>query len=276
MTATSCAWFCGQLLALGLACAGGRRIGRAPVRAWKLIACAATALMFFWPVMRFFPVQAIDWLGARRVIFFEITGITIPAALLFAIAGRQVRTGGERRSLMLLTVVCGIYLAYHGQWMIGRAVPDLPPTLVRNGVCYQSTDYTCVAASMVTLLNAYGYASTETEMARLSHTIIKGGTTDSRAMAALEEKLAGEPLEVRYEAMDYNRLKTVPKPCLVSLKWGYFISHMVPVMSADEHGVDVGDPLGHKSHYSAGEFMQKWRKCGIFLMDRRQAAGGGS
>ncbi len=126
-----------------------------------------------------------------------------------------------------------------------------------------------MAASMVTTLKAYGIASTETEMAHLSHTEVNGGTTDSRAVAGLETKLVGQPIEVCYERMAYNRLKAVPKPCMVSIKWDYFVSHMVPVLEANDECVRVGDPLKGIYEMPVNEFRSVWHKSGIYLVDRR-------
>ena len=126
----------------------------------------------------------------------------------------------------------------------------------------------CVAASLVTMLAAHGIEATETEMARLSHTTIEGGTTDTRAVYALQRKLASGGFTVRYETADYERLKALPLPCVVSIDWGYFSSHMVPVLSVDDAGVTLGDPLTGPRQVDRTEFTDLWYERAIYLQRR--------
>lgn len=265
MTVESATWFAGQLVAGGVAALAGRRIARARPAVWKAAAVASTALMLLWPLIRVFPAHALALVTGRLLIFVEVTGIVLPAALLFTIAARHVRRPRDARAIYLLLVVCLLYFVRHGLWMIAPPPPDVPMSRYVDGVCRQSTDYTCVAASLVTLLQFHGVESMESEMARLSYTEVGGGTTDCRAVYALQRKLAGLPFEVRYEVMDYERLREIELPCVVPIKWGYFISHMVPVLSVNEERVRVGDPLTGAREISKEEFLREWLKRGVYL-----------
>ena len=42
--------------------------------------------------------------------------------------------------------------------------------------------------------------------------------------------------------MSSKRLRAVELPAIVPLKWGYFISHMVPLLAVNADGVPLGDP----------------------------------
>jgi len=189
----------------------------------------------------------------------------VPAALVFAIAACHLHTARARRLTVGLLAVCLLYFTKSGLWMLKPPVPDLNTATYTDGVCRQSTGYTCVAASLVTLLRAYGIETSETEMARLSLTEIDGGATDARAIYALERKLTGTPLRPRYERMDFARLCAAPKPCLVSTDWGYFSSHMLPVMEASHDTVMLGDPLTGPRTVPADEFLTQWHRRGIYL-----------
>jgi predicted double-glycine peptidase len=272
VTHESAAWFFGQIAAIVLAAWVGWRVTCRAPRAWKAAATLATLLMLLWPLMRVVPAHVMRLVGASCVSFTEITGIVIPATVVFTIAARKATHARERRVLVLLLPVCLLYFGRHGGWMLGSPVPDLGHMRRQGDICIQTTGYTCVAASMVTTLRAYGIEITETEAARLCHTEVQGGTTDSRAVAGLQRRLAELPIEVRYEHMDYNRLRVVPKPCMVSMKWGYFISHMVPVLDVTDDGVKVGDPLNGLNVMPKDQFLDKWHKNGIFLVDHRAVA----
>lgn len=268
----ACIWFAVQAGAILIAAVAGWRLAGRTARAWRTIAAVATILMLAWPLMRLFPAHTMRWIGADPLMFIEVTGIVVPAVLLFAIAARNITTHGQRRAVALLIPVCCLYFLRNGVWMVRPPIADLGPTQMSQGVCRQSTGYTCVAASLVTLLDRHGYPASETEMARLSHTEVGWGTTDSRAVVALSKRLAGEPVDVRYEVMDYGRLVEVPKPCVVPIQWGYFVSHMVPVLDADEGSVTIGDPLDGMSEKTREDFLRIWHKRGIYLVDRRRSA----
>ncbi len=272
MTVESLLWFSFQVAGAVAAGVVGWRIGGRGARAWRRAAIVATGLMLAWPLMRLFPAHVIRWLGAHFVMFVEVTGIVIPATLLFTIAARNSRTSGQRRAVRLLIPVCCLYFIRYGLWMVRPGIDELGPMYLEGQVCRQSTGYTCVAASLVTLLKTYGYETTETEMARLSHTEFNWGTTDTRAVAALQDRLAGERVEVCYEEMDFERLKAVPKPCVVPVRWNYFVSHMVPVLAADDKRVRVGDPMNGMTDQAAADFQKVWHGRGIYLVDHRESA----
>ncbi|MFN7020525.1 MAG: cysteine peptidase family C39 domain-containing protein [Phycisphaerales bacterium] len=244
--------------------AAALRIARASRPVWVGVCIASLAAMLLWPLMRVFPVEPIDLLGAPTVACIELTGLAIPAVLLFAIAARHMPKKSDGRAILLLTAVAGVYFVKAGWWMLAPVSGGLGPTNVdAHGVCRQSTGYTCAAASMVTMLRARDIPADETEMARLSYTQVGGGATDSRVLWALERKLAATELRPRYQRLDLAGLIAASKPCLVQLDWGYFTSHMVPVLSATEQTVVIGDPLIGKREMSAADFVRKWKGAAI-------------
>ncbi len=265
LNAESAIWFAGQVVAVVVAGVVGHAIAARPARVWKPTACAAAAVMLIWPAMRVFPAAMLDAFGARIIMHVEVTGVVIPASLLFSIAARHVPKRSEQRGVLTLLVICGAYFLMFGKWMVRPPLNDLGSTCLEGSVCVQSTSYTCVAASLVTLLHAYGVETSETEMARLTQTEQDFGATDSRAVRGLERKLADAGLTVHYENMDYARLCEVPMPCVVPINWRYYVSHMVPVLSADADTVTLGDPLEGVRRCSAEEFRSVWRRRGIYL-----------
>lgn len=269
MTTESILWFVLQAIAAAAAAVAGLLVARTRPVVWKPVAVVATLAMLLWPLMRVFPAAVLAVLDAGIVIFIEVTGIVIPAALLFALASGVVQRARDRRALRLLMVVCAFYYVRSGFWMVRPPVPELRTAPCVDGVCCQSTDYTCVAASLVTLLHAYGIAATETEMARLSYTEVGNGATDTRAVYALQRKLAGRPFKVHYERwMTYERLIGLERPCIVPVKWGYFSSHMVPVLEADAESVLVGDPLGGPRRRARAAFEADWLHRAVYLVER--------
>jgi predicted double-glycine peptidase len=264
MTVESILWFIGQAVVGVVAIPVGRRIARARPVIWKTVATFVSAVAALCPVMRLFSDEALHVFPARILIFIEATAIIVPAVLLFSIASLHV-AARDRRPVYVVLVVCGLFYVRAGLWMLKPPVPEAKMSHYMDGVCRQSTDYTCVAASLVTMLSFHGIQATEMEMARLSYTEIGEGSTDTRAVYALQRKLAGQPLEVRYERMDYDRLRQVELPCIVPTEWGYFTSHMVPVLSISDDSVAVGNPLTGRRDIDRAEFLRIWLKRGIYL-----------
>ncbi|MGH7131292.1 MAG: cysteine peptidase family C39 domain-containing protein [Phycisphaerales bacterium] len=241
-------------------------IARARKPVWKTVCGVAFAAMLLWPLMRVFPVQPIAWLGASTIACIELTGLAVPAVLFFAVVARHVPRKADGRALLWLTAVAGVYFVKAGWWMVAPGVGDLGRTRVDgDGVCLQSTNYTCVAASMVTLLRARGIAAEESEMARLAYTQVGGGATDSRTLWALEHKLAGTGLVPRYQRLDRMGIVAAAKPCLVQLDWGFFVSHMVPVLEATEDRVVIGDPLEGRREMTMADFLSQWKGTAVTI-----------
>jgi predicted double-glycine peptidase len=268
----SALWFAAQLVLAAIMILLGRVVARQQTAVWRLVAIAATGAALLWPLMRWFPDRFLHLLGSRVLMHIEVIGLIPAVLLLFTIAAYHARCFQHRRLSVWLVLMCAIYFVRNGLWMICPPVPNLGETTLWHGVCMQSTSYTCVAASLVTLLRAVDVPATETEMAHLSMTEINNGATDTRAVNALEQKLAGRDLEIRYETMDFDRLRRVDKPCLVSTKFAYFISHMVPVLEADENRVVLGDPLTGRRTISADEFKNLWSRRGIYLHAAQRTA----
>jgi len=265
MTTESLTFFIIQIVLGAAMILLGRKLGRMRPRVWKPVAVLATLISLAWPLMRVFPEVFLGIFGARVVMYVEVTGMVPLVVLVFSIAALQQKRRRERRLASLLVLVCALYFVRSGLWMVRPPVPDLGETKIQHGVCIQSTGYTCVAASLVTLLHHHGIEATETEMARLCHTEVNGGATDSRAIRALEKKLAGRPFEIRYERMDYARLREIDMPCMVSTKFGFYINHMIPVLAADEETVMLGDPLTGRREVTIARFRDIWYGAGIWL-----------
>lgn len=267
---TTLVWFIAQALLAAAAVALSPRIARKPKPVWAGACAIAFVAMLLWPTMRFCPATFVSVFGAPMVACTELTGLAIPAGLLFGVAAHHVPRPSDRRAIRLLLAIAGVYFITAGWWMVGPVfgigdVPDLGRTRFRGHICMQSTDYTCVAASMVTALRAHGIDATETEMARLSRTQVGRGATDSRALWALQTKLRGTGLVARYDSLDRAGLIAAPKPCLVQLNWGFFISHMVPVLAADEQTVTIGDPMEGERSMKWDAFLAQWKGQAILI-----------
>ena len=166
------------------------------------------------------------------------------AVLMFAVASHLVPRR-SRRALVLLSCAVAIFAVQQKAWHVVRpAAYDLEGTSV-DGVCFQSTGYTCGAASAVTLLNTMGIEATEGEMAELMRTPPRHGITSVGAAYGLKRKLAREscPERVTLAPCGKDNLDDLPTPFLVGLKFKLWCDHMVCVLEVGPDRVVVGDPL---------------------------------
>jgi hypothetical protein len=209
-------------------------------------------------VLVFVPSLSFFFDGSDAFLYLE-RDIALPAGIIFcATATRLLPTDRNRRALkifvgLLLLIQVGqnawvfttpgCYKESNGEWV--------------DGVCLQSTNYTCGAASAAVVLRAHGVAdAVEHECARLSHTVPGRGVTDLGAARALRMKLPGRRVTLRVSTVE--QLKDFNLPCLGSLKFSFWFDHMVAVLAVDERGYWIGDPLKGRVLMSADELKKRW------------------
>ena len=254
-----------QVLLGGAAVFAGRWVGSRSRSVWVAAAVAGVVVALGVLSTRLWPATAVRTLGAPLAACIEMTAWAIPTLFVLMIGSRHLPRERDRRAMWLLVAVGGGFACKSGLWMV---MPPLRPAetgVVQAGVCRQTTDSTCVAASLTTMLLAHGVATTEAEMASLARTD-SGGASDARAVWSLQRKLAGTSFHPEYDTMDAVSLASVPKPCVVCLRWGPLTSHMVAVMSVDEATVTLGDPLSGTRVMGRKEFEQDWRGRAIWLV----------
>ena len=189
--------------------------------------------------------------------------------LFFAIASRLVRGQRERRAMRGLGVAALLFVVQQTIWRLGpvAAYGSAQTVAASDAVCRQTTDYTCGAAAMVTLLHAHGIDATEGEMAALSRTAPERGVSDFQAADGLRRKLeaAGSRLRSNLAACESGALDDVPTPFIATLKHSFFFDHMVCVFEARRDAVLVGDPAKGLVEWDRQRFERAWRGTAIHL-----------
>lgn len=155
--------------------------------------------------------------------------------------------------------------------------PFLAPILNRNqltqlhtrmdadGVCLQSTDYTCGPAAAVTALRRLGFPAEEGKIALLSQTSSFTGTLPDLLAEALQQKYGRDGLIVNYRFFkNLNELQQAGLTLAV-VKFSFMVDHYVVVLKVNSIDVTVGDPLNGIEIISREDFLKQWRFCGIVL-----------
>lgn len=184
----------------------------------------------------------------------------IPFAMaILGVGVSQMSTSFSRKGVGVFAV--GLFLVC-GQRLLTTALFD-PSTMtgvvMRDGVCPQTTDYTCGASAAATLLAHYGIEASEREMAERCWTNSLTGTDEFCVARGLRQKLAGSGRVVRIRPATWEELAARTEPVMVTIKFQFLVDHWVVVFSASDKRVIVGDPLAGKQGYSKTQFLEKWR-----------------
>lgn len=146
-----------------------------------------------------------------------------------------------------------------------KQLASIVTTIDNEGVCHQSTDYTCGPAAAVTALHRLGLPADEGKLALLAHSTAVTGTPPDVLAEALKDRYAGEGIVVEYRVFkNVAELKNCC-PVLVIVKFNLILDHYVTVLDVNDREITVGDPLSGLENLSIADFQDKWRFVGIVL-----------
>lgn len=129
-----------------------------------------------------------------------------------------------------------------------------------NGVCIQTTDYTCGAAAAAMLLHAHGVPASEAEMALICRTNAFTGTDVYAVAVGLRQKLAGSDREVRVVGADWAALAARRGPSLATIRFGLLVDHWVMIQELRGDAAVVLDPTRESARIiPREEFLSIWR-----------------
>lgn len=210
-------------------------------------------------------IQPFCWITTGRVRFVVLSlavsmGLTVPLSRL------------PRKFEKLL--VC-IFMAGFVAWF--SVLPFLAPALVKNhlsnlrtrldsdGICRQTTLYTCGPAAAVTALGKLGLSAEEGELAVLSYSSPFIGTLPACLSSALQNRYRAAGLECRYRrfnSIDELRDSSVS---LVVVKDAFLTDHCIAVLEVTDNDVIVADPVTGTKSIPREQFGKIWRFSGIVL-----------
>jgi predicted double-glycine peptidase len=156
-------------------------------------------------------------------------------------------------------------------------MPFLMPALIKghllnmttrfdsNGICRQSTDYTCGPAAAVTALGKLGFSAKEGEIAVLSQTSPVVGTLPTMLCSALEKRYSDNGLKCNYRR--FNSIEQLKKAglTLVVIKDAFLIDHCIVVFEVQDDTVAIADPITGAEFIPIERFKKIWRYSGIVL-----------
>ncbi len=156
-------------------------------------------------------------------------------------------------------------------------LPFLVPALIKNrllnsktiidlnGLCFQTTDYTCGPAAAVTALGKLGLQAEEGELAVLAHSSPIAGTLPHSLYTALKNRYEKQGLKCSYQYFDsIDQLKN-DGITLVALSDSFLVDHCVAVLEVSDKMVTIADPVSGRTRLTRKRFRKLWRSAGIVL-----------
>lgn len=149
--------------------------------------------------------------------------------------------------------------------LIKDRLSNLRTRLDSNGICFQTTNYTCGPAAAVTALGRLGLVANEGEIAVLSHSNPVAGTLPACLSKALQNRYGADGLECQYRCFGSVAELRTAGVTLAMVKDSFLLDHCVAVLEVSDKRITVADPVRGTISMSHGQFERIWRFCGVVL-----------
>ena len=205
------------------------------------------------------------WVAAGRAKFVILA---IAAALgVVTPMSRLPRKSEKLLTCLLLTVVVVWFsvLPFLSPALVKGRLAHLKTTVDADGICFQTTDYTCGPAAAVTALRILGLPADEGEIAILSRTSPVAGTLPWSLCKALNSRYGSYGLKCHYRRFDSIAQLKDAAVTLVVLKDTFLSDHCVVVLEVSEQLVTIADPVSGIKLIPHKQFEKIWRFTGIVL-----------
>lgn len=210
-------------------------------------------------------VPSLTWVTAGRA-KFVILALAATIGVITPMS-RLPRKGEKLLTCLLLAVIVVWFsvLPFLFPALIKGRLANLKTMVDTNGICFQSTDYTCGPAAAVTALRRLGLSADEGEMAILSRASPVAGTLPWSLCAALKNRYGAYGLKCQYRHFDSIAQLKDAEVTLAVVKDTFLSDHCVAVLEVSERLVTVADPVAGRKLISHEEFEKIWRFTGIIL-----------
>lgn len=260
---------------VSFACAGallGFAFSRLPKPYWlfgylaPLVLILAYGGAVHYPRLSFIPPISWMMIGHKK---FAVVGFIV--AMILTTPLSRLPQKRDRTVVFVLMVVVAFVMSvwpFLAPILNHNQLEHLQTRIGADGICRQSTDYTCGPAAAVTALRRLGLPADEGKIAILSYTSSTTGTPPDILAEALQSEYRKDGLVAEFRTFKgISDLKQAGLTLAV-MKFGFMVDHYVTVLQVTDSEIIVGDPLNGLRRMSYAEFLQKWRFVGIVLKRR--------
>jgi predicted double-glycine peptidase len=215
------------------------------------------------PAVMFAPPISWMMVGLKK---FAVFGFV--AAMVLTTPLSRLRSHRDRSLVFLLMAAIVFYMSvwpFLAPAFDRNQLAHLLTRVDNNGVCEQTTDYTCGPAAAVTALRKLGLPAEEGTIAILSCTSNQEGTPTDLLADALQKEYGKDGLTATCRVFkNISELKQAGITLAV-IKYGFMVDHWVTVLEVRDSEVVIGDPLGGLRRLPYDQFLKQWRFIGIVL-----------
>ena len=197
---------------------------------------------------------------------FVILSLAIPMGLITPLS--HLRRKSEKFIVCAVTavLVTGFTVS---PFLLGAFVREhlrnLETNITPDGICFQTSDYTCGPAAAVTALGKLGLQASEAELAVLSHSTPIVGTMPWSLCSALQDLYGPDGLKCQYQKFDSTAQLKDAGITLAVVRDGFLRDHCVAVIEVSDQTMLIADPAWGKKVMSHEQFEKIWRFSGIVL-----------
>jgi len=247
----------------------GRACSRFRKPYWVLGYILPSVLIAMLAMVRFnntlYFVSPFSWIATGRVRYVVLSlavsmGLTVPLS----------RLPYKFEKLIVCILMAGFVtwfsvLPFLVPALIKEHLSNLQTKFDKNGICRQTTDYTCGPAAAVTALGKLGLRADEGELAVLSYSSPVTGTLPACLSSALQDRYRAEGLSCRYRRFDSIAQLKNAGITLAMVREAFLMDHCLAVLEISDDAVTVADPVTGTRLMPYGQFEKIWRFSGIVL-----------
>ena len=249
----------------------GRWSSRLPKPYWAVGYLVSLPLVVAISLARRIPrlafVPPFSWIMIGRV---EFALLAVGSAVLLMTPLSRLPHRRQRVMVAALTVAFAGYfiLPFVLPGVVRSRLAVLQTKMDRDGVCRQTTGYTCGPAATVTVLRGLGLEAEEGELAILAKATPVSGTQPDSLCSALRRRYGAAGL-----TCEFRHFRTVHElrdagPAIVLVKFALLVDHYVAVLATTEDALLIGDPASGARTLSYAELEDIWRGYGVVLTRR--------
>lgn len=182
----------------------------------------------------------------------EISSGLIGALLGIMFASDKLRPGKLNNSILIVCCTLALTLLttpFMKQLFYAVDYSSLENSW-KDGVCLQTSSYTCVPACAATVIHLLGGNATEAELASAAGTIQNG-----TEYWYLKRALSKRGYEATYR--HYRSIKDVPVGSILGVHVGG-LGHVVVLLQENKDGMVIGEPLLGKNKFTYRRFIQHY------------------
>lgn len=150
------------------------------------------------------------------------------------------------------------WMEFFGPALSRSTLGGLTTVINGQGVCLQTTSFTCGPAAVVTVLRKLGVLADEGELGLLSKASFYTGTDASLLRDAVNRLYQDQGLHATTAKLQTIEELAASVPCATVVYYDFTTDHWVAVLGVHDGKIEIGDPISGKRTLSV-EFAQRWK-----------------